>query len=66
MNKLKKIVYYIGVWRIHVDVWQNQDNIVKLKKKTHKTGISKGNSSKEMYRVGIVVIVLDTLAIISR
>jgi len=24
---------HVYLWRIHVDVWQNQDNIVKLKNK---------------------------------
>ena len=26
----------VYLWRIHVDIWQNQYNIVKLKKKTEK------------------------------
>ena len=27
----------VYLWRIHVDIWQNQYNIVKLKKKKKKT-----------------------------
>ena len=29
----------VYLWRIHVDIWQNQYNIVKLKKKKTKTKI---------------------------
>ena len=32
---------HVYLWRIHVDVWQNQNNIVKLKNKIKKTIFNK-------------------------
>ena len=34
---------HVYLWRIHFDIWQNQYNIVKLKKKSHVLSTSKGN-----------------------
>ena len=30
----------VYLWQIHIDIWQNQYNIVKLKKKKHKINTS--------------------------
>ena len=35
------------MWQIHVDIWQNQYNIVKLKNKTKFKKINKDNSKKK-------------------
>ena len=30
---------HVYLWQIHVDIWQNQYNIVKLKKKKERAGV---------------------------
>ena len=34
----------VYLWRIHVDIWQNQYNIVKLKKKDYSSPLRPGES----------------------
>ena len=49
-NLESDMTYQKSPWRIHIDVWQNQYNIVKLKKKIEGLSISKKKKSQN-YKV---------------
>ena len=40
---------HVYLWRIHVDIWQNQYNIVKLKKKKKKTTMFYSTNAKTFH-----------------
>jgi len=42
---------HVYLWQIHFDIWQNQYNIVKLKKK--KSGVSIPHSSLALLKVSL-------------
>ena len=43
----------VYLWRIHVDIWQNQYNIVKLKNKIKKKKRKKNQAITEMIKIDI-------------
>ena len=47
----------VYLWRIHVDIWQNQYNIVKLKKKKNEKFKIKKNT-KNIYLIEEVIVKL--------
>ena len=51
----------VYLWRIHVDIWQNQYNIVKLKNKIKKNKINKyeGGKKKNLLLVEWILVVYE-------
>ena len=41
---------HVYLWRIHVDIWQNQYNIVKLKNKIKLNKIKKKEKNPEIFK----------------